>query len=656
MAGRTRTRGTALLVALSFLALTGATMIVLLRAEGGRSGERRTDDARAAGLRAADAVQTLLGALEAQVQNGTANPRLMAALDAKVDAATLGDLLLTEPWWDAFRRSVDGFGLYGSDPQAIVASHLPAGFDARSVIREARQAGRARSSLAVVDAQVMLIAAAPIALAGRSIQPVLVSARALDAGGLAIAADRAGASVAITDGRRLLVQAAAKGGGSATGTGANAAPTDRAAAFTEALALPVPAVGTFGGFAVASRALSNDLRGDLRILALVPEPSGLGLSLTNLPSGALPIFIIGVMLSLASFTALSVRAGPKRAVREAGGAAATGGAGMVGRYTLVSRIGEGGMAEIYSAVTTGVGSFRRPVVIKRLRPELAADPQAVAQFRDEATLLAAFNHPNIVAVHDFGRWDNRFFLAEEYVAGRNLGRIIEQCFARTGRPPALELIAYVAREILKALDYAHGMENREGRPLKIVHRDISPENIVVTPQGEVKLLDFGIVKAAEGRVSKTEIGMVKGNVTFMAPEQARGLDVDGRADLYSLALVLYYCCAGRTLYTADGVYERLVQAATGPGPSERAAIRKLPQPFATVIARATEPDLDRRYAAAREMAADLKNWALRGATPTAMLVNELFGEELKDEARRLATFPTAEPPQDLVSFSSQDRR
>ena len=330
---------------------------------------------------------------------------------------------------------------------------------------------------------------------------------------------------------------------------------------------------------------------------------------------------------------------------------------MVGRYTLVSRIGEGGMAEIYSAVTTGVGSFRRPVVIKRLRPELAADPQAVAQFRDEANLLAAFNHPNIVAVHDFGRWDNRFFLAEEYVAGRNLGRIIEQCFARSGRPPALELIAYVAREILKALDYAHRMENREGRPMKIVHRDISPENIVVTPQGEVKLLDFGIVKAAEGRVSKTEIGMVKGNVTFMAPEQARGMDVDGRADLYSLALVLYYCCAGRTLYTADGIYERLTQAATGPGPSERAAIRKLPQPFATVIERATDPDLDRRYATAREMAADLKNWALHGATPTAMLVNELFGEELKDEARRLATFPTTEqPPQDLVSFSSHDRR
>ena len=656
MVGRTRTRGTALLVALSFLALTGATMVVLARADGGRTGQARTNDARtddalAAGLRAADGVETLLGALAAQVQNGTANPRLMAALDAKVDAATLGDLLLTEPWWEAFRRSVDGFALYGSDPQALVASHLPAGFDARAVIREARQAGHARSSLTVVSGQVMLVAAAPVVLAGRSIRPALVSVRALDAEVLAGVAERAGASVAVTDGLQLLVVAAPRGGGGAPGT---AAGRDSAAAFAEALALPVPGVGTFGGFAAASRGLSSDLRSDLRILALVAEPRGTGLSLSHLSSGALAILIIGVMLALGSFTALSVRVGPKKTAGASKGGDPA--ARMVGRYTLVSRIGEGGMAEIYSAVTTGVGAFRRPVVIKRLRPELAADPNAVAQFRDEANLLAAFNHPNIVAVHDFGRWDNHFFLAEEYVAGRNLGRIIEQCFARTGCPPALELIAYVAREILKALDYAHKMENGEGRPLKIVHRDVSPENIVVTPQGEVKLLDFGIVKAAEGRVTKTEIGMVKGNVTFMAPEQARGMDVDGRADLYSLALVLYTCCTGRALYTADGMYERLVQAATGPGPVERAAIGRLPQPFATVIGRATDPDLDRRYATAREMAADLKNWAMHGATPTAMLVNELFGEELKEEARRLATFPIAELPQDLVSFSSHDRR
>jgi serine/threonine protein kinase len=623
------------------LALTAATVVVLARAEGSRAAERQQDGARAAGLRAADAVQTLLNTLDAQVQNGTANPRLVAALDAKVDAATLGDLLLNEPWWESFRRSVDGFGFYGGQAQAIVASHLPAGFDARDVIREARQAGRSRSALAAIGGQVFIVAAAPIALAGRSTVPVLVAVRALDATALAGPSERADAIVALSDGHQVLVVAAARALNGSEG----------ATALAQALTLPVPDVGRFQGYAVASRALPGDARGDLRILAAVPVAVGLGVA--QLPGGALAILIFGVMLSVGSFTALSTRPRAKKAVRDR----RLGDAGpMAGRYTLVSRIGEGGMAEIYSAFTTGVGAFRRPVVIKRLRPELASDPGAVAQFRDEANLLATFNHPNIVAVHDFGQWENRFFLAEEYVAGRNLGKIIDQCFARTGRPPALELVAYVAREVLKALDYAHRMENGEGRPLKIVHRDISPENIIVTPQGEVKLLDFGIVKAAEGRVTKTEIGMVKGNVTFMSPEQARGIEVDARSDLYSLALVLLYCCTGRALYTAEGVYERLVQAATGPGPVERMAIQRLPKPFSTVILRATEPDISQRYTSARDMAADLKSWAMHGATPTAHLVNELFGAELKEEARRLATYPTTELEEELVSYSSSDSR
>jgi serine/threonine protein kinase len=638
-------RGAALLVALSFLALTGATVVVLAHAGSGRAAERRADDARAAGLRAADAVQTLLGSLEAQVQNATSNPRLVAALDAKVDATTLGDLLLNEPWWESFRRAVDGFALYGADAQPVVGSRLPADFDARAVIREARQAGRARSALVTADGQVLLTSAAPVALVGRSTEPALLAVRALDAGVLDGAAQRAGAVLALSNGHELLVTSSANPGtGTVTG----------GAALADAQALSTSEIATFDGFVVAARGLggdgTSDSRSDLKILAAVPAPGGIALA--QLPNGGLAILIVGILLSLGSFAALSARRGPRRkgGLRDT----RTDGPAHVGRYTLVSRIGEGGMAEIYSAVTTGAGTFRRPVVIKRLKPELAADPAAVAQFRDEANLLAAFNHPNIVAVHDFGQWENRFFLAEEYVAGRNLGRIIDQCFRRDGRPPALELVAYVAREVLKALDYAHRLENGQGRPLKIVHRDISPENVVVTAQGEVKLLDFGIVKAAEGRVTKTEIGMVKGNVTFMAPEQARGLDVDGRADLYSLALVLFYCCTGTPLYTAEGVYERLMQAAMGPGPTDRELIQRLPKPFSTVIQRATDPDLNRRYPTAREMAADLKNWALHGATPTALLVNELFGDELKEEARRLATCPAVES-QELVSYSSSDR-
>jgi eukaryotic-like serine/threonine-protein kinase len=324
---------------------------------------------------------------------------------------------------------------------------------------------------------------------------------------------------------------------------------------------------------------------------------------------------------------------------------------VIGRYTLVDRIGLGGMAEIYAAFTTGEGSFRRPVVIKRLRPELTIDPNAVAQFCDEANLLAVFHHPNIVAVHDFGRWENQFFLAEEYVQGRDLGRLVRKRLSTEGRPLPPEVVGYVAHEILKGLDYAHTMENDRGWPMGIVHRDVSPENILVSPRGEVKLLDFGVVKATEGRVAKTELGVVKGNVTYMSPEQARGLDVDARADLFSLALVMYFCCTGYPLYAAHTTYGLLIQAGAGPSSDARTAIENLPAPICAVVQRATDPHLDSRYASAREMAAELAELARKGATTAGALVVELFGPELKQEAHRLATFPVDGSSLPAVSVS-----
>jgi len=201
----------------------------------------------------------------------------------------------------------------------------------------------------------------------------------------------------------------------------------------------------------------------------------------------------------------------------------------------------------------------------------------------------------------------------------------------------VEIIAHVGCEILKGLEYAHSLRDGDGRPLAIVHRDVSPENVMISALGEVKLLDFGVVKA-EGRLTKTETGVVKGNVTYMAPEQARGLEVDHRADLYSLALVLYFCCAGRPLYAADTTYGLLMKAGAGPGIEERASIRQLPRPFAAVVERATAQRIEERYGSAREMALDLEAWARAGVTLTGALVTELFGDELKDEAHRLAAF------------------
>jgi hypothetical protein len=625
--GSVKRRAKALVAALAILALTVAAAVVLLHLDRGRLGERLSDDAQAAGLRAADGVRTLTGALEGLAQNGTANPRLVAALDAKVDEETLRDLLFTEPWWEPFRRSVDGFGVYSDEASPVVAWRLPAGFEAGNLVHETRLSHRTASGLVVADGQVVAVAAAPVALTGRSDWPVLLATRALNAGLLSGIAARAGASVALSDGRRLLVAATignVSNGTTATPAALNLGPLARA------LELPASGVATYGEVAVASLPIG----GGLRILVAVAAPAMPG-DARALP---LPATVLAILaLAIGSFFLLA--RGPKDDRAPTIAVAVAGAVSVIGRYTLVDRIGLGGMAEIYAAVTSGEGSFRRPVVIKRLRPELTADPNAVAQFCDEANLLAAFHHPNIVAVHDFGRWENQFFLAEEYVQGRDLGRLVRKRLSTDGRPLPPEVVAYAAHEILKGLDYAHTLENDRGWPMGIVHRDVSPENIVVSPRSEVKLLDFGVVKATEGRATKTETGVVKGNVTYMSPEQARGLDVDARADLFSLALVMYFCCTGYPLYAAHTTYGLLMQAGAGPGSDARTALQKLPPPIAAVVLRATDPQLDSRYANAREMAADLAEVARGGGGAAGALVTELFGRELKDEAHRLASFP-----------------
>ena len=156
-------------------------------------------------------------------------------------------------------------------------------------------------------------------------------------------------------------------------------------------------------------------------------------------------------------------------------------------------------------------------------------------------------HSNIIPVFDFGKVSDEYFLAQEYILGRDLGRLTARALERHQRALQPPLVLYVASETLQALEYAHGKLGEGGRPVGLVHRDVSPSNILVSARGEVKLFDFGIVKA-EGRVTKTQHGVVKGNVSFMSPEQARGLAVDGRADLFSLGLVIFYCLTGEILY------------------------------------------------------------------------------------------------------------
>jgi hypothetical protein len=308
------------------------------------------------------------------------------------------------------------------------------------------------------------------------------------------------------------------------------------------------------------------------------------------------------------------------------------GSNSFGRYRLIDRLGEGGMAEIYTAVLHGAEGFRRVYVLKRLRPEVARNRSAVDQFIDEAKLGSSLVHSNIVPVYDFGKVGDEYFMAQEYIVGRDMIRLLERHVEKLGRPLDERIVLYVAHEVLEALSYAHSQTDpATGRRLGLVHRDISPGNIMLTARGEVKLADFGIVKA-EGRLSTTDVGVVKGNVSFMSPEQARGQTVDGRSDLFSLGLVMYYCLTNDPLYPGSGTFDQLMKAATGPRTEHITLLKNLPPAASAVILRTLAVGPESRFQTAAEFAAAIGHSIVSVKADAAALMQELFGDELRKEA------------------------
>jgi eukaryotic-like serine/threonine-protein kinase len=308
------------------------------------------------------------------------------------------------------------------------------------------------------------------------------------------------------------------------------------------------------------------------------------------------------------------------------------GAGVtLGRYRLLERIGEGGMAEIFIAAAHGPEGFVRHFVVKRMHPHLARSRDAVNQFIDEGRLQSLLVHSNIVPIFDFGRVGEEYFLALEYIHGRDLEKIVRRHVEKFGRSLSVPVAFYILHEVLEALAYAHGRADAEGKDMAIVHRDVAPGNILVSASGEVKLSDFGIAKA-EGRMSRTEVGMIKGNVSFMSPEQARGDAVDLRSDLFSAAVVLHYCLTAQFLYRDETMFNRLVRAASGPAVAEFNQLAELPPMAADVLKKALALEPDRRYQTAREFARDLAGHFTAGRSELADLMETLF-PELRREAR-----------------------
>jgi serine/threonine-protein kinase len=294
-----------------------------------------------------------------------------------------------------------------------------------------------------------------------------------------------------------------------------------------------------------------------------------------------------------------------------------------GRYRLMERIGEGGMAEVFTAMMSGAEGFERQVVIKRLKPHLALNGEAVAQFIDEARLGSVLAHSNIVTVSDFGKVGDGYYLAAEFVDGHTLAQIGARYVEKYGRTMPAPMVYYIIHEVLAGLAYAHDRVDTQGRPFGIVHRDVSPTNIMLSVEGDVKLLDFGIVKAAE-RVTKTKEGNVKGNVGYMSPEQARGGDVTCRSDLFSLGLVMFELLSGEAFYQGNGAGEILYQAATGPTVDHFARIAKLPSPAPEILRKVLAMDPASRFPSARTFGQALMPSATMVKGQLAEMMRALF--------------------------------
>ena len=302
-----------------------------------------------------------------------------------------------------------------------------------------------------------------------------------------------------------------------------------------------------------------------------------------------------------------------------------------GRYRLLERLGEGGMAEIYTAVLHGAEGFRRVFVVKRLRPHVARNRAAVEQFIDEAKLGSSPGAPEHRArCSTSARSATSTSWRRSTSSGAISAGSCSATWRRVGTPLDERLVLYIAHEVLDALAYAHNQTDAAGSPLGLVHRDISPGNVMVTARGEVKLFDFGIVKA-EGRVSKTEVGVVKGNVSFMSPEQARGLPVDSRSDLFSLGLVMYYALTNDALYPGDSTFEQLMKAASGPRTEHLQRVKLLPAVSASLLARALAVDPALRYQSAADFEAELVPHVTGARAEATALMQRLFGDELRHD-------------------------
>jgi serine/threonine protein kinase len=324
----------------------------------------------------------------------------------------------------------------------------------------------------------------------------------------------------------------------------------------------------------------------------------------------------------------------------------------LGRYQLLSRLAVGGMAEVYLARQGELSGFKTLVVVKKVLPHLAEKPDFIAMFLDEARIASMLDHPNIVRITEVGRTDSEYFLAMELVQGKSLSAML-QYSEKAKTPIPHNLAALIVANAAAGLHHAHQLTDASGTLLGLVHRDVSPQNIMVSFEGSVKVIDFGIARAL-GRLGDTNSGSLKGKLGYMAPEQARGEAINARADLFSLGVVLWECVAGRRLFLRENDLATLRAVVYEPIPSPSKFVQVDPA-LDAIIRRAVSRNVDERFQTAEELRIALERWVFSsGGASThdlaAMMKSWFPKDHLQwQRAARLALdMQESDPPIDLA--------
>lgn len=310
------------------------------------------------------------------------------------------------------------------------------------------------------------------------------------------------------------------------------------------------------------------------------------------------------------------------------------------RYRVVEKLESGGMAEVFRAESEGLQGFRKQVAIKRVLPHLSEKKKFIAMFLDEARLSAQLSHSNCVQVFDIGVGDNAFFIVMEYVDGANLKGIAESV-KKQGKDFPVQAAAWVAHEICKGLSYAHELTDPNGMPMNLVHRDMSPPNVLITKYGEVKIVDFGLAKASS-QLEKSEPGIIKGKFSYLSPEAALGQEVDRRTDIFAVGIILWELLAGYRLFLGDTDFQTVKKVQVAQVPPISQINRKVPPELERIVNKALAKDMLVRYGTSQELGQDLSRFMFSYGQPVSSYDLALIVQSAMREKQRVR------PPQGSI--------